>query len=60
MDSSAIRALFDLAARLGGHRQLLHLVLPEASALRRTLGMLQVTAVMPVFASLEEATADQP
>ena len=57
IDSSGIRALFDLAARLGGHRQVLHLVLPEESQLRRTLGLLQIPAVMPVFPDLDSATS---
>lgn len=57
IDSSGIRTLFGLAARLGGHQQLLHLVLPEDSPLRRTLGMLRIPAVMPVFADLAAATA---
>jgi anti-anti-sigma factor len=57
IDSSGIRGLFDLAARLAGHRQVLHLVLPEESQLRRTLGMLQIPAVMPVFPDLLSATS---
>ncbi len=56
IDSSGIRTLFDLAARLAGHQQLLHLVLPDESPVRRTLGMLQIPAVMPVFADLGSAT----
>jgi anti-anti-sigma factor len=57
IDSSGIRTLFDLAARLAGHQQLLHLVLPEESHLRRTLGMLQIPAVMPLFADVASATS---
>jgi anti-anti-sigma factor len=57
IDSSGIRTLFALAARLGGHQQLLHLVLPEGSPLRRTLGMLQIPAVAPVFDDLAAATS---
>ena len=57
IDSSGIRTLFDLAARLGGHQQLFHLVLPEDSHLRRTLGMLQIPAVVPVFADVASATS---
>lgn len=57
IDSSGIRTLFDLAARLGGHQQLFHLVLPEDSHLRRTLGLLQIPAVMPLFADVAAATS---
>jgi anti-anti-sigma factor len=57
IDSSGIRTLFDLAARLGNHQQQLHLVLPDDSQLLRTLGMLQIPAVMPVFPDLESATS---
>jgi anti-anti-sigma factor len=57
IDSSGIRTLFDLAARLGHHQQLLHLVLPDDSKLLRTLLMLQIPAVMPVFPDLESATS---
>ena len=57
IDSSGIRTLFDLAARLGGRRQVLHLVVPEESQLRRTLALLQIPAVMPVFPDLDSATS---
>ena len=57
IDSSGIRTLFDLAARLGNHQQVLHLVLPEDSHLRRTLGLLQIPAVMPLFADVAAATS---
>ena len=57
IDSSGIRTLFDLAARLGNHQQLLHLVLPDDSQLVRTLLMLQIPAVMPVFPDIESATS---
>ena len=57
IDSSGIRTLFDLASRLAGHRQLLHLVLPDESQLHRTLMLLQITAVMPVFPDVGSATS---
>ena len=57
IDSSGIRTLFDLAARLGGHQQVLHVVLPEGSHLRRTLEMLQIPVVMPLFADVASATS---
>ena len=57
IDSSGIRTLFDLAARLALHQQLLHLVLPDDSQLLRTLVMLQIPAVMPVFPDLDSATS---
>jgi anti-anti-sigma factor len=57
IDSSGIRTLFDLAGRLTNHQQLLHLVLPDESQLRRTLLLLQIPAVMPVFPDLESATS---
>ena len=57
IDSSGIRTLFDLAARLANHQQLLRLVLPDESQLRRTLLMLQIPAVMAVFPDLGAATS---
>jgi anti-anti-sigma factor len=57
IDSSGIRTLFDLAARLADHQQLLHVVLPERSQLRRTLMLLQIPSVMPVFPDLPSATS---
>jgi anti-anti-sigma factor len=57
IDSSGIRTLFDLAARLRHHQQLLHLVLPDDSQLLRTLLMLQIPAVMPVFPDVGSATS---
>ena len=57
IDSSGIRTLFDLAARLAEHQQLLHLVLPDSSQLRRTLLLLHIPAVMPVFPDLGSATS---
>ena len=57
IDSSGIRTLFDLAGRLANHQQRLHLVLPDDSQLLRTLLMLQIPAVMPVFPELESATS---
>ena len=57
IDSSGIRTLFDLAARLANHQQVLHLVLPDDSHLLRTLLMLQIPAVMPVFPDRESATS---
>jgi anti-anti-sigma factor len=57
IDSSGIRTLFDLAARLANHQQLLHVVLPDDSPLLRTLVMLQIPAVMPIFPDLESATS---
>ena len=57
IDSSGIRTLFDLAARLAGHQQVLHLVLPDESQLRRTVLMLQIPAVTPLFPDLASATS---
>ena len=57
VDSSGIRTLFDLASRLAVHRQVLHLALPEDSRLRRTLLMLQIPAVMPLFPDRDSATS---
>jgi anti-anti-sigma factor len=57
IDSSGLRTLFDLAARLASHRQVLHLVLPNDSHLRRTLELLQIPAVMPVFPDRGSATS---
>jgi anti-anti-sigma factor len=57
IDSSGIRTLFDLAARLADHQQVLHLVVPDESQLRRTLLLLQIPAVMPLFPDLASATS---
>ena len=57
IDSSGTRMLFRLAARLAGHQQLLHLVVPDESPLRRTLGVLRVPAVAPIFAEPADATS---
>ena len=57
VDSSGIRTLFDLAARLVGHQQVLHLVVPEDSRLRRTLLLLQIPSVMPLFPDRTSATS---
>jgi hypothetical protein len=48
----------DLASRLHHHQQELRLVLPATSALRRTIGLLQIPAVIPVFDDLVEAATE--
>ena len=58
IDSSGIRTLFDLASRLHHHQQELRIVLPATSALRRTIGLLQIPAVIPVFDDLVEAATE--
>jgi anti-sigma B factor antagonist len=54
-DSAGINLVFDLAARLRGHRQTLKIVLPVDSQPWRTFSIVGVDGVIPVFATIEEA-----
>lgn len=59
MDSSGIRFLFDLAARLERRQQQLRLVLPHDSYLFRTLSLVQLPDLIHVFEDLAAAVTGQ-
>ena len=53
-DSSGIRVLFSLAARLRSRRQELHIIVPEDGLTRRVLELTGLPQLVPVHASLAE------
>jgi anti-sigma B factor antagonist len=55
LDSAAIELLFELARRLGRHRQSLRIAMPDDSPLRRVLELTDVRAVAPVHPTVELA-----
>ncbi len=55
LDSAAIELLFELARRLGRHRQDLRIAMPDDSPLRRVLELTDVRAVAPVHPTVELA-----
>jgi anti-anti-sigma factor len=55
LDSAAIELLFELARRLGRHRQALRIAMPDDSPLRRVLELTDVRAVAPVHPTVELA-----
>ena len=57
LDSAAIELLFELARRLGRHRQGLRIAMPDDSPLRRVLELTDVRAVAPIHPSVEIALA---
>ena len=57
LDSAAIELLFELARRLGRHRQGLRNAMPDDSPLRRVLELTDVRAVAPIHPSVEIALA---
>ena len=57
LDSAAIELLFELARRLGRHRQVLRIAMPDESPLRRVLELTNVRAVAPVHPTVEVALA---
>jgi anti-anti-sigma factor len=57
LDSSALRMLVDLKWRLEQHRQLLWVVVPPDSPVRRVLGLTGIDRIVPVAATVEEAAA---
>lgn len=57
LDSAAIELLFELARRLGRHRQELRIAMPDDSPLRRVLELTDVRAVAPVHPTVELAIA---
>lgn len=57
LDSAAIELLFELARRLGRHRQELRIAMPDGSPLRRVLELTDVRAVARIDATVEAAAA---
>lgn len=57
LDSAAIELLFELARRLGRHRQELRIAMPDGSPLRRVLELTDVRAVAPIHVSVDAAVA---
>lgn len=55
LDSAAIELLFELARRLGRHRQDLRIAMPDDSPLRRVLELTDVRAVAPIHPTIEAA-----
>lgn len=59
LDSSGIRILFTLAARLRTRRQELHVVVPEDGLTRRVLELTDLPRMIPTSSSLAEAAEDR-
>lgn len=57
LDSAAIELLFELSRRLARRRQVLRLVLPADSPLRRLLTLTDVESVAQLHSSLADARA---
>jgi anti-anti-sigma factor len=57
LDSTAIRRLFALAARLSERRQRVHVVSPAGSSVLRTLQLVEFTRAAPMHATLQDALA---
>ncbi|HEV7808292.1 MAG TPA: STAS domain-containing protein [Solirubrobacteraceae bacterium] len=55
LDSTAIRKLFSLAARLSERRQRVHVVSPEGSSVLRTLQLVEFTRAAPMHDTLQDA-----
>jgi anti-anti-sigma factor len=55
LDSSGVHLVFDLHERLRARQQRLVLALPAASRIRRVLDLVNVEAVLPVVADVDEA-----
>ena len=55
LDSTAIRKLFALSARLGERRQRVHVVSPAGSMVLRTLQLVEFSRAAPMHDTLEEA-----
>ncbi len=55
LDSTAIRKLFALAARLSERRQSVHVVTPEGSTVRRTLQLVEFARAAPMYDALRDA-----
>ena len=57
LDSSAIRKLFALTARLAERRQRVQVVSPEGSMVLRTLQLVEFSRAAPMHDTLEQALA---
>jgi anti-anti-sigma factor len=57
LDSTAIRKLFALTARLNERRQTVRVVTPDGSTVLRTLELVEFGRAAPMHDSLEEALA---
>lgn len=55
LDSAGIELLFELARRLGRHRQELRIAMPDESPLRRVVELTDVRAVAAVHPTVESA-----
>ena len=58
LDSTAIRELFALSARLAERRQHMHVVSPGGSLILRALELVEFSRVAPMYDTLEEALAE--
>ena len=58
LDSTAIRKLFALTARLNERRQHVRVVTPHGSTVLRTLELVEFARAAPMHDSLEEALAE--
>jgi anti-sigma B factor antagonist/stage II sporulation protein AA (anti-sigma F factor antagonist) len=58
IDSTGVRFLFDLAARLDRRQQELRLVVEQGSNVHRTLGIVQMAAAVPMFEDVEAAVSE--
>lgn len=58
LDSSGVRLIFELAARLRHRGQDLELVVPDDSLIRRVLLLTEVQQVVPMSTSVEAALRD--
>lgn len=57
VDSSAIRKLFGIVARLTERRQRVHVVSPAGSAVLRTLELVEFSRAAPMHDTLDDAIA---
>jgi anti-sigma B factor antagonist len=57
IDSSGISMLFDLARRVGSHRQELHVVAPAGESVARVLEIVEFDRAAPIHADLDSAMA---
>jgi anti-anti-sigma factor len=55
LDSSGVHLVFQLAERLADRQQKLALAIPEGSRVRRVLDLVNVSAMVPVRPTVEEA-----
>jgi anti-sigma B factor antagonist len=57
LDSSGVSLIFELAERLRRRQQQLRLVVPEKAPLRRVLRIVDAAGLVPIVASVDEASA---